>query len=306
MIRLSSISIYGIFPAFIPITLSGFKHINIIVGPSGSGKSLLLKSIRSVYLPPNSFCCISDANICDSQPSIVPLFEWNDVIYEISLPLKSIRGKLHTIQQSAESPLPENLILEHEKIRPLYSSSERFVDYKCDEMTIYTDDAVHLFQEIIEDYSEKIEQAIKQAIKEMCQELPFHIETDFDWKKAVILNPCYDQSSFSLNEDYPFSMISTGQKKYLIMKFTLAQALKDANRPVFIDDFEAFLDKNQIDYFINEMTQMTNQFFITTQSSYVMNELIRKKTAIFFSDPKYDEKRCCHTDMQSYIEDFML
>jgi len=171
---------------------------------------------------------------------------------------------------------------------------------------MYTDDAVNLFQEIIADHSEKIEQTMHQAIKEMCHGLPFQIDVNFDWKKAVIFNPCYDHLSLSLNEDYPFSTISAGQKKHLLMEFTLAQALKDDNRPVFIDNFEAFLDKNQIDYFINEMTQMTNQFFITTQSSYVINELIRKEAAIFFSDPKYDEKRCCVSDMLAHMQDFIF
>lgn len=306
MIQLSSICFSGIFPAIVPITFTDFKQINIIVGPNGAGKSNLLKLIHSVYLPPNTSCGIIDVNVCDSHPKITPTLEWNKETYHFSIPLKSIRGKLQTSQPNADLPLPENLILEFEKIRPLYSSAERFVDYRCDEMTLFSDDVVNLFQEIVTDYSDKIETAMLQAIKDMCHDLPFHFETEYDWKKAIALKPCYNHLSLSLSEDFPFATISAGQKKHLIIEFTLNRASRDANHPVFIDDFEAFFDKNQIDFFINKMAQMKNQFFITTKSSYVINELMKKGTAIFISNLKYDENRCCQSNIQSYLNDFTI
>lgn len=305
MIRLFSIDIQGVFPAVVPITLSGLTGINIIIGPSGAGKSLLLKTIYSAFLPANTPTGISSENVCGSQPQLITTFLWNNVECKLSSELKAVRGNINTSQICAAESLPEEFILSHEKIHPFFSSSERFLDYKCEEIKNYSSEAVALFQETICNYTNEIEASVSGALESMCKRLPFCLSPVFDWKKVISFDIKHAVEDHSLLADYSYSAVSSGLKKRSMMDFTFALASVNSDDPIFIDDFEAFLDKEQVQYFLEKMCSLNNPFFITTRSAYIVDELQKNDAKIFLADHRWDENRQCKSDWREYANGFL-
>lgn len=306
MIRLSSICVQGIYPAIVPITLSPLKQINLLIGSSGSGKSLLLKVIRSALLPASASCDICVENAFDNKPIIKATYEWNNRAIEISFEVKPLRGNLVISPPKSNEPLPEEFILSHEKIRPLFSASDRFIDYKCDEIKASLADASAIFRNTMFTYADEIEQSLIHSVEEMCENYSFQVKPVFDWDKAISFQPSVRSLPGYPAEEYPFSALSAGQKKHLILNFILEQASSDRNNPILLDDFEAFLDKPTIDSLIGEMLALDNQFFVVTRSAYVVNKLRAMNAAIFFSDPRFDEKRRCQSDLDEYTQSILV
>lgn len=301
---LFSFEVVDLFPFSLPFSVADLNKVNIIIGQSSSGKTILLKAIQSLFLSTNENINIGSPCVLSSASCIAGVFHWNNITPQVKVPLRAVRNNVITQNMQADSSLPDAFILEHEKITPFFFMSDRTIDIKCTEIQNFSTIAHEICHEIITDYSIDFESKMASAVKALCADMPIELKPRFNFKKALSFEVHYDCNPSEKDEIIEFSALSSGTKKMHLLNFMLDRAEKNSSNPIFIDNIEAFFDKNQLQCVLHRLSNIKNQVFITTSSKFVCSFLDKNVKHIICS-PQQDEMRSIHPNQDYYYDQFL-